>query len=158
MAVVKGEAPRKIVAENRKARFNFEINETLEVGIILVGTEVKSLRTGKVTIAESYASEHEGELWLYNADIPDYDKAHQFNHERRRPRKLLLQRRQINKMASAIQRDCMTIVPLRLYFNERGRAKLEIALARGKKLHDKRDTERNRDWQRDKARLMRDKG
>ena len=151
-------AAQRLVAENRKARFNYEIKETLEAGIVLTGTEVKSLRGGKITIAESYATPQGGELWLVNADIPEYDKGHQFNHERRRPRKLLLSKREINKLAQAVEREGMTIVPLKLYFNPRGRAKLEVALARGKKLHDKRDTERARDWQRDKARLMRDKG
>ncbi|MBX9618319.1 SsrA-binding protein SmpB [Candidatus Raskinella chloraquaticus] len=151
-------AAQRLIAENRKARFNFEISETFEAGIMLSGTEVKSLRGGKITIAESYASPKAGELWLVNADIPEYDKAHQFNHERRRPRKLLLSRRQIDKLAQAVEREGMTIVPLKLYFNPRGRAKVEVALARGKKLHDKRDTEKARDWQRDKARLMRDKG
>jgi len=151
-------AAQRLIAENRKARFNYEIRETFEAGIVLSGTEVKSLRNGKITIAESYASPEGGELWLINADIPEYDKAHQFNHERRRPRKLLLSRREINRLAQAIEREGMTIVPLKLYFNPRGRAKIEVALARGKKLHDKRDTERARDWQRDKARLIRDKG
>ena len=151
-------AAQRLIAENRKARFNFEISETFEAGIMLSGTEVKSLRGGKITIAESYASPKAGELWLVNADIPEYDKAHQFNHERRRPRKLLLSRRQIDKLAQAVEREGMTIVPLKLYFNPRGRAKVEVALARAKKLHDKRDTEKARDWQRDKARLMRDKG
>lgn len=151
-------AAQRLIAENRKARFNFEISETFEAGIMLSGTEVKSLRGGKITIAESYASPKAGELWLVNADIPEYDKAHQFNHERRRPRKLLLSRRQIDKLSQAVEREGMTIVPLKLYFNPRGRAKVEVGLARGKKLHDKRDTEKARDWQRDKARLMRDKG
>jgi SsrA-binding protein len=146
------------VADNRKARFNYHIADTYEAGIVLVGSEVKSLRSGKVNIGDSYAGEHGGELWLFNADIPEYDKAHQFNHERRRPRKLLLSRRQINKLLGAIQRDGMTVVPLKLYFSARGRAKLEIALAKGKKLHDKRETEKKRDWQRDRARLMREKG
>lgn len=158
MSAPAGRGGQRLVADNRKARFNYEIGETFEAGIVLVGTEVKSLRSGKINIGESYAAEDQGELWLVNADIPEYDKAHQFNHERRRPRKLLLARRQINKLLGAIQREGMTVVPLRLYFNPRGRAKLEIALAKGKKLHDKRETEKARDWQRDKARLMRDKG
>jgi SsrA-binding protein len=146
------------IADNRKARFNYEIRDTYEAGIVLVGSEVKSLRSGKVNIADAYAGEEGGELWLFNADIPEYDKAHQFNHERRRARKILLNRRQINRLLGAIQREGMTVVPLKLYFNPRGRAKLELALAKGKKLHDKRETEKARDWQRDKARLMRDKG
>jgi SsrA-binding protein len=149
---------RKVVAENRKARRNYEIEETFEAGIALVGTEVKSLRTGKANIAESYASDDDGELFLYNAYIPEYAEASRFNHNPRRPRKLLLHRKEIHKLIVGIQREGMTVVPLRLYFNERGRAKLELALARGKKLHDKRQTERRRDWDRQKARLMREKG
>jgi SsrA-binding protein len=146
---------RRQIADNRKARYNYEIGEKFEAGLVLTGSEVKSLRTGKVTIAESYAGEEGGEIWLFNADIPEYAKAHQLNHERRRPRKLLLSKREIGKLAAAIQREGMTLVPLQLYFNKRGRAKIEIALAKGKKLHDKRATEKKRDWQRDKARLMR---
>jgi SsrA-binding protein len=152
------EAAKRLVADNRRARFEYHIGETYEAGIVLAGSEVKSLRAGKVNIAESYAGPDGTELFLFNADIPEYDKAHQFNHERRRPRKLLLSRRQINKLMAAVQREGMTIVPLKLYFNDRGRAKLEVALAKGKKLHDKRETEKQRDWQRDKARLMRDRG
>ncbi len=148
----------KIVADNRKARFNYEIVETFEAGLALTGTEVKSLRTGKATIGESYAGPSGDEIMLFNANIPEYLEANRFNHEPRRPRKLLLHRRQINKLLGATQREGFTLIPLRLYFNEKGRAKLEIALARGKKLHDKRETERARDWQRDKARLMRQKG
>jgi SsrA-binding protein len=148
----------KLVADNRRARFNFEIGESFEAGIALSGTEVKSLRAGKATIGESYASEHRGELWLYNAYIPEYLAANRFNHETKRPRKLLLHRRQVDKLINAVQRDGMTVVPLKLYFNDRGRAKVEIALARGKKLHDKRETEKARTWNREKARLMRDKG
>lgn len=149
---------RKVVAENRKARRNYEVSETFEAGLMLVGTEVKSLRAGKANIAESYASDDHGELFLYNAHIPEYAQASRFNHEPRRPRKLLLHRRQIHKLISAIQRDGMTVVPLRLYFTEKGIAKLEIALAKGRKLHDKRQNEKRRDWDRQKARLMREKG
>ncbi len=149
---------RKVVAENRKARRNYEIEETFEAGLMLSGTEVKSLRSGKANIAESYASDKAGELFLLNAYIPEYAEASRFNHAPRRPRKLLLHRKEIHKLMSAIQRDGMTIVPLRLYFNDRGIAKLEIALAKGRKLHDKRQAERKRDWDRQKARLMRDKG
>lgn len=149
---------RKVVAENRKARRNYEIEETFEAGIALVGTEVKSLRSGKANIAESYASDEDGELYLYNAHIPEYAQASRFNHDPRRPRKLLLHRREIHKLIVGIQREGMTVVPLRLYFNDRGIAKLQIALARGKKLHDKRQSERRRDWERQKARLMREKG
>jgi SsrA-binding protein len=148
----------KIAAENRKARFNFEIGETFEAGIALSGTEVKSLRGGRATIAESYAGEKNGEIYLVNAYIPEYLQANQFNHETKRPRKLLLHRREVNKLIGAVQREGMTIVPLKIYFNDRGRAKVELALARGKKLHDKRATEKERDWTRERGRLMRDKG
>jgi SsrA-binding protein len=148
----------KIAADNRKARYNFEIGETFEAGIALSGTEVKSLRGGKATIGESYAGEKNGEIYLVNAYIPEYLQGHQFNHETKRPRKLLLHRREVNKLIGAVQREGMTIVPLKIYFNEKGRAKVEIALARGKKLHDKRETEKARDWSREKARVMRDKG
>jgi len=149
---------RRAVAENRKARHNYLIEDTFEAGLMLVGTEVKSLRKGTANIAESYASDEGGELFLLNAYIPEYAEASRFNHEPRRPRKLLLHRKQINKLMMGIQRDGMTIVPLKLYFNDRGIAKLELALARGKKLHDKRETDRRRDWDRQKARLMREKG
>ncbi len=153
------ERPTKLIAENRRARFEYAIGDVIEAGLVLRGTEVKSMRMGKANIAESYAAEEGGELWLVNADIPEYGKAHgQLNHERRRPRKLLLHRRQVNKLMGAIQREGMTVVPLKLYFNTDGRAKIELALAKGKKLHDKRETEKKRDWQRDKARLMRDRG
>jgi len=136
----KPERRLKVVADNRKARFNYEIGETYEAGIALTGSEVKSLRAGKATIAESYADARGGEIWLINSNIPEYLQAHQMNHAPKRPRKLLLHARQINKLAGAVEREGMTIVPLKLYFNEKGRAKLEIALARGKKLHDKRET------------------
>lgn len=148
----------KVVAENRRARFNYEIGETFEAGIVLTGSEVKSLRSGKATIAESYADTKGGELWLVNANIPEYLQAARFNHSPKRPRKLLLHEREIAKLASGVEREGMTIVPLKLYFNERGRAKVELALARGKKLHDKRATERKRSWEREKGRLMRLKG
>ena len=146
---------QKIVADNRKARFNYSIGDTFEAGIALTGTEVKSLRAGKATIGESYAGEHRGEIFLINANIPEYLQANRFNHEPKRPRKLLLHKRQVNKLIGAVQREGMTLVPLRLYFNEKGRAKVELALAKGKQLHDKRETEKKRDWNRDKARLMR---
>jgi SsrA-binding protein len=148
----------KVVAENRKARFNYEIGETYEAGIVLTGSEVKSLRSGKATIAESYADTRGSEIWLVNANIPEYLQAGHFNHTPKRPRKLLLHQRQIDKLAGAVDREGMTIVPLKLYFNERGRAKLEIAVARGKKLHDKRETEKKRSWDRERSRLMRLKG
>ncbi|MEM8794182.1 MAG: SsrA-binding protein SmpB [Pseudomonadota bacterium] len=148
----------RVVADNRKARFNYDIVETLEAGIQLTGTEVKSLRTGKTTIAESYASDENGEIWLINAHIPEYLEANRFNHTPRRPRKLLLHKRQIEKLSAAVQRDGMTLIPLKLYFNDQGRAKIELGLGRGKKLHDKRETEKKRDWGREKARLLRDRG
>jgi len=153
------ERPHKIAADNRRARFNYEIGETFEAGLMLTGTEVKSLRTGKATIAESYASiDRAGEVFLVNANIPEYLQANRFNHLPKRPRKLLLKAREIVKLAQATEREGMTIVPLKIYFNDKGRAKVEIALARGKKLHDKRETEKQRDWSREKGRLLRDKG
>ena len=155
----KPEHARKIAAENRKARYNYEIGETFEAGLMLTGTEVKSLRTGKANIAESYASvDRSGEVFLVNANIPEYLQANRFNHEPKRPRKLLLKSREIAKLAQGTERQGMTIVPLKIYFNEKGRAKIEIALARGKQLHDKRETEKARDWSREKGRLMREKG
>lgn len=154
----RNEARYKIAADNRKARFNFEILDVYEAGIMLTGTEVKSLRGGKATIAESYAEIKDGALMLINAYIPEYLQANRFNHEPKRPRKLLLHRRQITKLANAIAREGMTVVPLKVYFNEKGRAKIEVALARGKKLHDKRATEKDRDWKREQGRLLRDKG
>jgi SsrA-binding protein len=148
----------KVVADNRRARFNYEIGETFEAGIALTGTEVKALRQGKATIAESYADTRDGELWLVNANIPEYLQGGRFNHAPKRPRKLLLHKRQIDKLSGAVDREGMTIVPLKLYFNDKGRAKLEIAIARGKKLHDKRETERKRSWDRERGRLLRSKG
>jgi SsrA-binding protein len=148
----------KVVADNRKARFNYEIGEVFEAGIALTGTEVKSLRGGKAMIAESYADPRGGDLWLINATIPEYLQANRFNHEPKRARRLLLHRRQINRLIGAVEREGMTVVPLKLYFNDRGRAKIEIALARGKKLHDKRETERKRSWDRERGRLLRQKG
>ncbi len=149
---------RKIVADNRKARFNYAIGETFEAGIQLAGTEVKSLRSARATIAESYVSPERGEVWLINANIPIYLQANRFNHEPKRPRKLLLNKKQIGRLMGAVEREGMTIVPLKLYFNERGMAKVEIALAQGKKLHDKRESEKKRDWTRERGRLMREKG
>ena len=154
----KNERAIKVVAENRKARFNYAIEDTIEAGIALTGTEVKSIRNGKTTIAESYADSKGGEIWLINANIPEYLQANRFNHEPKRPRKLLLHKKQINKLMGAVERDGMTLVPLKLYFNEQGRAKIEIALAKGKKLHDKRETEKKRSWERERGRLMRQKG
>jgi SsrA-binding protein len=150
--------PFKIIAENRKARFNYEIGEVVEAGIALTGTEVKSLRQGKATIAESYADAKGCEIWLVNANIPEYLQASRFNHAPKRPRKLLLHRRQIDKLAAAVDREGMTIIPLKMFFNDKGRAKIEIALGRGKKLHDKRETEKKRSWERERGRLMRLKG
>ncbi|AQS41946.1 MAG: SsrA-binding protein [Candidatus Tokpelaia hoelldobleri] len=149
---------RKVLAENRKARFNYEILDTLEAGLVLAGTEVKSLRANKANIAESYASFESGELWLINSYIPEYTEGNRFNHEPRRLRKILINKREMKQLFVAISREGMTLVPLRLYFNVRGRAKLELALARGKKTHDKRETEKKRDWGREKARLLRDRG
>ena len=149
---------RKVVADNRRARFNYEIGEVFEAGIALTGTEVKALRQGRATIAEAYADARRGELWLVNANIPEYLQGGRFNHAPKRIRKLLLHRRQIDKLAGAIEREGMTLVPLKLYFNEKGRAKLELALARGKKLHDKRETEKKRSWERERGRLLRAKG
>jgi SsrA-binding protein len=154
----KKDPSRKVVADNRKARFNYALGDTFEAGIALTGTEVKSLRLGKATIAESYADSRGREIWLVNANIPEYLQANRFNHAPKRPRKLLLHRRQIDKLIGAVEREGMTLVPLKLYFNEKGRAKIELALAKGKKLHDKRETEKKRDWDREKGRLMRQKG
>jgi SsrA-binding protein len=154
----KSERAIKIVADNRKARFNYSINETFEAGIALTGSEVKSLRTGKASIGESYAAARDGELWLYNANISEYKHAGAFGHLPKRPRKLLLHKRQVNKLIGAVEREGMTVVPLKLYFNEKGRAKVELALAKGKKLHDKRETEKKRSWERERGRLLRQKG
>jgi len=148
----------KLVADNRRARYHYEIGDVIEAGIVLTGTEVKSLRLGKAQIAESYASNEKGEFFLINSTIPEYLQANRFNHEPKRPRKLLLHAKQIDKLFNAISREGMTVVPLKLFFNDQGRAKVEIALAKGKKLHDKRETEKARDWNREKGRLMRDKG
>ncbi len=148
----------RIVADNRKARYNYEIGETIEAGIALTGTEVKSLRQGKASIGESYADARQGEIWLLNANIPEYLQGGRFNHPPRRPRKLLLHRRQIDRLSGAVERRGMTLVPLKLYFNEKGRAKIELAVARGKKMHDKRETERKRSWERERGRLLRAKG
>ncbi len=145
----------KIAADNRRARFDYELGETFEAGVMLVGTEVKALRTGKATIAESYASvERSGEIFLINANIPEYLQGNQFNHEPKRPRKLLLHAKEIAKIAQGVERQGMTIVPLRIYFNEKGRAKIAIALGKGKQLHDKRESDKQRDWAREKSRLL----
>ena len=145
----------KYIAENRRARFDYFLEETFECGIALTGSEVKSLRNGKANIAESYAAVEGKEIVLINADIPPYTQAGPyFNHEPRRHRKLLLKRKQIDKLIGAVQREGRTIIPTKLYWNDRGLAKLEISLAKGKKEHDKRETTAAREWQRDKARLM----
>ena len=136
------------ICRNRRAFHEYEVFDTIECGVVLTGTEVKSLRDGKATIAESFAGSKNGELWLYNANIPEYLQANRFNHAPKRPRKLLLHKRQISKLIAAVEREGMTLVPLKLYFNDKGRAKVEIALARGKKLHDKRETEKKRSWDR----------
>jgi SsrA-binding protein len=154
----KADPEKKVVADNRKARFSYSIEDTLEAGIQLLGSEVKSLRAGKATIAESYAQAKDGEIVLINSYIPEYTQASRFNHEPRRPRKLLVHKREVHKLSVAVLREGMTLIPLRLYFTPKGIAKLELGLAKGKKLHDKRETEKKRDWQRDKARLMRAKG
>jgi len=145
---------KKVVAENRKARFNYEIIDTYEAGLVLMGTEVKSLREGKANIAESYASDEDGEIWLINSYLPEYLQANRFNHEPRRRRKLLLSGREINRLRAGINREGMTLIPMKIYFNDQGRAKLELALAKGKKLHDKRESEKERDWNRQKSRLL----
>ena len=148
----------KLIAENRRARFDYFLEQTFEAGLTLTGSEVKSLRGGRANIAESYAAVEGSEIVLINADIPPYAQANRFNHEPRRPRKLLLHRREIDRLIGAVQREGRTIVPTKLYWNDKGMAKLEIALAKGKKAHDKRDAAAERDWQRDKARLMKDFG
>jgi SsrA-binding protein len=152
------EDARRFAAQNRRARHDFQIDSTLEAGIMLLGTEVKSLRAGKASLAESWASEKDGALYLLNCNIPEYAAAHQFNHEPKRPRRLLVHKRELGKLLTAIKREGMTLVPLSVYFNPRGIAKVELGLAKGKKKADKRESIKQRDWQRDKARLMRNKG
>jgi SsrA-binding protein len=156
--MAKAPAASKTVALNRKARHNYSIEDTLEAGIQLFGTEVKSLREGGVQITDSHAGEMGGELWLFNAHIPEYHGGNRFNHEPRRPRKLLVHKHQLSRLIGAVAREGMTLVPLALYFNPRGMAKVELGLAKGKKLWDKRATAKDRDWQRQKGRLMRDRG
>ncbi len=147
-----------LVAENRRARFDYDIGDTLEAGIVLTGTEVKSLRLGKAQITESYASPENGELWLINAHIPEYLQANRFNHQERRPRKLLVSKKQLSKLDQEVARAGNTIVPLKLFFNDHGKAKLLIGIGKGKKNFDKRATSRDRDWNRDKARIMKEGG
>jgi SsrA-binding protein len=149
---------QRIAAQNRKARHEYFIEDTLEAGLMLTGSEVKSLRAGKGNINEAYASVKGGEIWLVNAHITEYAQARDGGHEARRPRKLLLKHREIEKLAGAVQREGMTLVPLKIYFNDRGIAKAEIGLAKGRRKHDKREREKELDWQRQKARLVREKG
>jgi SsrA-binding protein len=151
-------AADRYAAQNRRARHDYLIEDTLEAGLVLQGSEVKVLRTGQASIAEAYADAQAGELFLVNANIPEYKAANRFGHEPRRPRKLLLHRKEMNKLLGAIRREGVTIVPLSIYFNERGRAKVELGLAKGKKLADKRQADKDRSWQRDKARIMRSRG
>jgi SsrA-binding protein len=148
----------KLVAENRKARFNYAIEDKLEAGLVLTGSEVKSLRAGRANIADAYASAERGALYLINAHITEYAQSGRATHDPTRPRKLLVHRRELDRLMGAILREGMSVVPLKLYFNARGIAKVELGLAKGKKLHDKRETEKKRDWERQKGRLMRDKG
>ena len=151
-------AAQRVAAQNRKARHTYEIEDTLEAGMVLMGSEVKALREGRANIAESYAKAEGDEVWLVNAYIPEYKQAGQFNHEPRRPRKLLLKKREVAKLIGASEREGMTLVPLKVYFNTRGIAKLELGLGKGKKHYDKRETQKKRDWDRQKARLLREKG
>ena len=148
----------KVVADNRRARHDYEILQTFEAGIELKGSEVKSLREGRTTLAESYAAMKGGELFLINSNIPEYREANRFNHDPKRPRRLLLHKKEISKLSSGISREGLTIVPLKMFFNPRGRAKVDIALAKGRKLHDKREAIKTRTWDRERARLLRDKG
>jgi SsrA-binding protein len=148
----------KILAENRRARFDYHIEDTFEAGLALQGTEVKSLRFGDGSITDSYAEIRGGEAWLINANIPEFSHGNRFNHEAKRLRKLLLHEREISRLQGAVERKGMTLVPLSIYFNSRGRAKVELALAKGKHDHDKRASIKDRDWKRDKARLMRERG
>ena len=148
----------KVVAENRRARHEYFIKDVIEAGLVLTGTEVKALREGKANIAESYASPEDGALWLINANIPVYSAGNRQNHEPKRSRKLLLHKKEIARLSQAVERKGFTLIPLRLYFNDRGLAKLEIGIGQGKKLHDKRATSKDRDWSRQKQRLLRDRG
>ncbi|HEY3887552.1 MAG TPA: SsrA-binding protein SmpB [Caulobacteraceae bacterium] len=148
----------KLIAENRRARYDYFLEETFEAGLALTGTEVKALREGRANIAESYAATEGREIVLVNANIPEYGPANRFNHAPRRPRKLLLHRKEIDRLLGAVQREGCTLIPTRLYFNDRGMVKLQLAIAKGKKMHDKRSTEAERDWKREQGRLMRDRG
>ncbi len=149
---------KKTVAENRRARFDYHIDEVFEAGIVLTGTEVKSLRFGEGSIAESYAEVRDGQVWLVNSNVPEFSHGNRYNHEPKRPRKLLLHEREIGKLTGAVERKGMTLVPLSVYFNGRGRAKVELALAKGKNAADKRQTIKERDWKREQSRLLREHG
>jgi SsrA-binding protein len=151
-------APAQIAAQNRKARHDYFIEDTVEAGIMLAGTEVKALRGGKASIGEAFAGEQGGELYLFNAYIPEYEAANRFNHQPRRPRKLLVHKREMERLLGQIRREGVTVVPLSFYFNPRGIVKVELGLARGKRKVDKRHAEKEKDWKRDKARLMRNRG
>ncbi|QKD04679.1 SsrA-binding protein SmpB [Mesorhizobium loti] len=156
--VRKADPNNKTVSENRKARFSYEVLDTVETGLVLTGTEVKSLRQGQANIQDSYASVEGGEIWLINSYLPEYLQANRFNHEPRRRRKLLLKKREMAKLSQSVDREGMTLVPLKIYFNDQGRAKLLLAVGRGKKLHDKRESEKQRDWSREKGRLLKERG
>jgi SsrA-binding protein len=156
MAQTKSDPNYKVIAENRRARFDYAIEDDVECGIVLEGSEVKALREGGTNIAESYAAVEDGELWLVNSYVPPYSQAKMFKHEERRRRKLLVSRKQLSDMWNATQRKGMTLVPLVMYFNHKGRAKIKIGIAKGKKAHDKRETQAKRDWSRQKSRLLKD--
>lgn len=149
---------KKVVAENRRARFDYHIEDTVEAGIALTGTEVKSLRFGEGSIAESYAEVKNGEVWLINSNVPEFSHGNRYNHEPKRPRKLLLHAREVDRFTGAVERKGMTLVPLSVYFNGKGRAKVELALAKGKNVADKRQTIKDRDWKREQSRIMRERG
>jgi SsrA-binding protein len=148
----------RYAAQNRKARHDYSISDTIEAGIMLMGSEVKSLRLGRCSISEAFAAERDGEFWLFNAHFPEYEPANRFNHEPGRPRKLLLKRREVDKLIGATQRDGITVVPLSIYFNERGRAKCELGVAKGRRQADKRAAIKERDWKRDQGRIIRNRG
>ncbi len=154
----KSDPNNKTVAENRKARYNYAVEDTLECGLLLEGSEVKAFRAGGVSIAESYANIEDGELWLINSHVPKYEQAKTFQHEERRKRKLLVSKRELGNLWKNIGREGMALVPLKIYFNDKGRAKLLLGIAKGKKMQDKRATEKNRDWQRQQGRILRDRG
>jgi SsrA-binding protein len=158
MSQKKADPNNKVAAENRKARFSYEVIDTIEAGLVLTGTEVKSLRLGQANIQESYASAEGGEIWRINSYVPEYRQGNRLNHEPRRRRKLLLNKREMARLSQSVEREGMTMVPLKIYFNDKGRAKLLLAVARGKKLHDKRETEKQRDWNREKGRLLKERG